>query len=151
MHSAPALLSVLEACDTLDDGAIMWFDIDPKSQIPLFEQIVSQVIFNIASGGLAVGDLIPSVRKLGGQLTVHPNTVAKAFQELERIGVVAERRGRGMEVTPDAPKICQVKRRDRVGKRIREALREAVSSGLSDNEIRRLVEEEIDRSGKRRD
>lgn len=129
----------------------MWFDIDPKSQIPLFEQIVSQVIFNIASGGLAVGDLIPSVRKLGGQLTVHPNTVAKAFQELERLGIVAERRGRGMEVTADAPKICHTQRLLRVAEHIREALRQALSSGLSAKEILQLVEDEIERGdGKRR-
>jgi len=99
----------------------MWFDIHPESPIPIFEQIVSQIIFHIASGGLAVGDLIPSVRDLGTRLTVHPNTVAKAFQELERLGVITARRGRGMEVTPDAPKICQVKRRERVGKSIRHA------------------------------
>jgi GntR family transcriptional regulator len=128
----------------------MWFDIDPKSQIPIFEQIVSQVIFNIATGGLEVGALIPSVRDLGGQLTVHPNTVAKAYQELERLGVVEARRGRGMEVTADALKICQSERRQRVGKRVRAALREAVSSGLSAEEIRRLVEDEIGRvNGKR--
>ena len=130
----------------------MWFDIHPESPIPIFEQIVSQVIFHIASGGLAVGDLIPSVRDLGTRLTVHPNTVAKAFQELERLGVITARRGRGMEVTPDAPKICQVKRRERVGGRIREALREALNSGLSAEEIRRLVEDEIGRGmGKRRE
>lgn len=130
----------------------MWFDIHPESPIPIFEQIVSQIIFHIASGGLAVGDLIPSVRDLGTRLTVHPNTVAKAFQELERLGVITARRGRGMEVTPDAPKICQVKRRERVGKSIREALREALSSGLSAEEIRRLVEDEIGRGmGKRRE
>ncbi|HTU23192.1 MAG TPA: GntR family transcriptional regulator [Gemmataceae bacterium] len=130
----------------------MWFDIHPDSPIPIFEQIVSQVIFNIAAGGLAVGDLIPSVRDLGPRLTVHPNTVAKAYQELERLGVITARRGRGMEVTPDAPKICQVKRRERVGKRIRETLREAVSSGLSAEEIHRLVEDEIGRGmGKRRE
>ena len=128
----------------------MWFDIDPKSQVPIFEQIVAQVIFNIATGGLEVGALIPSVRDLGGQLTVHPNTVAKAYQELERIGVVEARRGRGMEVTADAPKIAQARRRERVGKRIRDALREAVNSGLSADEIRRLVEDEIGRvNGKR--
>jgi GntR family transcriptional regulator len=121
----------------------MWFDIHPDSPIPIFEQIVSQVIFNIASGGLEVGALIPSVRDLGMRLTVHPNTVAKAFQELERLGVLTARRGRGMEVTADAPKISQAQRRDRVGKRIREALREAISSGLTAEEVRRLVEEEI--------
>jgi GntR family transcriptional regulator len=130
----------------------MWFDIDFKSQIPIFEQIVSQVIFHVASGGLEVGDLIPSVRDLGTQLTVHPNTVAKAFQKLEGLGVITARRGRGMEVTPDAPKLCQAERRKRVGNRIREALREAASSGLSGEEIRRLVEDEIGRvNGKRRD
>jgi GntR family transcriptional regulator len=129
----------------------MWFDIHPDSPIPIFEQIVSQVIFNIASGGLEVGALIPSVRDLGMRLTVHPNTVAKAFQELERLGVLTARRGRGMEVTADAPKISQAQRRDRVGKRIREALREAISSGLTAEEVRRLVEEEIGRiNGKRR-
>lgn len=128
----------------------MWFDIHPDSPIPIFEQIVSQVIFNIASGGLAVGDLVPSVRELGKKLTVHPNTVAKAFQELEHLGVVTARRGRGMEVTADAPKICQNHRRERVGKRVRETLREAVSSGLSAEEIRQLVEEEIGRGNGRR-
>ena len=129
----------------------MWFDIDPNSPISIFEQIVSQIIFNIASGGLAAGDLIPSVRDLGTRLTVHPNTVAKAFQELERLGVVTTRRGRGMEVTADALKICQTQRRQRVGKRVREALREAVASGLSGEEIQRLVEDEIGQiNGKRR-
>lgn len=129
----------------------MWFDIHPDSPIPIFEQIVSQVIFNIASGGLAVGDLIPSVRELGRGLTVHPNTVAKAFGELERLGVVAARRGRGMEVTPDAPKICHLQRRERISKHVREALSEAISSGLSAEEVYRLVEDEIGRSnGKRR-
>jgi GntR family transcriptional regulator len=130
----------------------MWFDIHPDSPIPIFEQIVTQVIFNIASGGLEVGALIPSVRELGMRLTVHPNTVAKAFQDLERMGVLAARRGRGMEVTADALKVCQTRRRDIIAKRIREALREAVSSGLSADEVRRLVEDEIGRvNGKRRE
>lgn len=128
----------------------MWFDIHFQSPIPIFEQIVSQIIFNIASGGLAVGDLIPSVRDLGTRLTVHPNTVAKAYQHLEQFGVITARRGRGMEVTPDAPKICHIERRERVGKRIREALREAMSSGLSAEEIRRLVEDEIGRGTRKR-
>lgn len=128
----------------------MWFDINFNSPVPIFEQIVWQVIFHIASGGKAVGDLIPSVRKLAPDLGIHPNTVAKAYQALERLGVITERRGRGMEVTADAPKICQAERRKRVGDRIREALREAVASGLSAEEIRRLVEDEIGRVNSRR-
>lgn len=123
----------------------MWFDINHNSTNPIFEQIVSQVIFHIASGTLPVGDLIPSVRKLAVDLRVHPNTVAKAFQELGSLGVVMSRRGSGMEVTADAPKICQALRGQRLSERIREALREALSSGLSAEEIRQLVEDEIER------
>jgi GntR family transcriptional regulator len=130
----------------------MLISIDYSSHVPIFEQIVDQVIFNIAAGGLDAGALIPSVRDLGGQLMVHPNTVAKAYQKLERLGVVEARRGCGMEVTADARKICQTERRERIGERIRAALREAVSSGLSAEEIRRLVEDEIGRiNGKRRE
>lgn len=121
----------------------MLFDIHPDLPISICEQIVAQVIFNVASGGLEVGSLIPSVRELGGRLTVHPNTVAKAYQELERLGVLTVRRGRGMEVAPDALKLCQAERRNRVGQRIREALREAMTSGLPRDEVRHLVEEEL--------
>jgi GntR family transcriptional regulator len=129
----------------------MLIDIDQNSPIPIFEQIVRQVIFSIASGAVEVGELIPSVRDLGVRLTVHPNTVAKAFQELERQGVVAARRGKGMEVTPEAPELCREYRQEKVRERIREALREAASSGLTPGAVQALVEEELYRvNGKRR-
>jgi GntR family transcriptional regulator len=123
----------------------MLYRIEPDSSIPIYEQIVAQVIFGVASGSLEVGRRIPSVRELAGILTVHPNTVARAFQELERRGVVTARRGKGMEVTPEAPKLCRGARQDIVRGRIREALREAASSALSAEEIRRLVDEELAR------
>jgi GntR family transcriptional regulator len=129
----------------------MWFDIHPDSPIPIYEQIVTQVIFGVASGSLAVGELIPSVRELGHRLVVHPNTVAKAFQELERQGVVRARRGKGMEVTAEAPQLCRSRRQEIIRDRIREALREAIGSALAPEEIRRLVEDELSRiNGKRR-
>src|SRR3954454_4132930 len=120
----------------------MLFNIHPDSPVPIYEQVVAQVIFGIASGGLEPGALIPSVRDLAGRLLVHPNTVARAFQELERRGVVAAKRGRGMEVTAEAPALCRAERQEIVRDRIREALREAVSSALEPEAIRRLVEEE---------
>jgi GntR family transcriptional regulator len=121
----------------------MLFDIHPHSPVPIYKQIVDQITFHIASGDLGVGMLIPSVRDLGGQLTVHPNTVARAFQELERRGIVAARRGKGMEVTADAPRLCRQRRAETIRDRIRAALREAVSSALPPEEIRKLVEEEL--------
>src|SRR5690349_2692140 len=120
--------------------------IQPDSPVPIYEQIVAQVTFAIASGALEPGAMIPSVRDLAGRLLVHPNTVARAFQELERRGAVAAKRGRGMEVTATAPFTCQAQRQEIVRGRIREALREAASSALSPEEIRTLVEEELARA-----
>jgi GntR family transcriptional regulator len=134
-----------------DENHLMMFRIRPDSPIPIYEQIVAQVTFGIASGGLEVGTLIPSVRELAQRLLVHPNTVARAFQELERQGVVAARRGRGMEVTPEAPAACRSLRQEIIRGHIREALREAVVSALPAEEVRQLVEEELARAnGQRR-
>jgi GntR family transcriptional regulator len=121
----------------------MLYRIEPESPIPIYKQIEAQVIFGVAAGALPVGEQIPSVRDLAGKLTVHPNTVARAFQELERRGVVAARRGKGMYVTDDAPRLCRDARQEIVRSRIREVLREAASSALTGEEIRRLVEEEL--------
>jgi GntR family transcriptional regulator len=115
----------------------------PESTVPIYDQIVTQVIFCVASGTLQAGELIPSVRELAPQILVHPNTVARAYQELERRGVLVARRGRGMEVTAEAPRLCREARQDIVRARIREALREAVSSALPPEEVRRLVDEEL--------
>jgi GntR family transcriptional regulator len=123
----------------------MLFRIEPESSIPIYEQIVAQVIFGVAAGSLEVGALIPSVRDLAERLTVHPNTVARAYQELERKGVVVARRGKGMEVTASAPRLCHQERQSILRGRVRDVLREAVSSALPLDDIRRLVEEELTR------
>lgn len=121
----------------------MLFSIDADGPVPIYEQIVAQVIYQVAAGMLEGGEFIPSVRELAEQLLVHPNTVARAFQELEREGVVTPRRGRGMEVTPRAAAICRGKRQELVRSRIRQALREAVDSALSADEIRQLIDQEL--------
>jgi len=121
----------------------MLIEVHPQSAVPIYEQIVSQVIFGVAAGGLVPGSLIPSVRDLAQRLLVHPNTVAKAFQELERRGVVSARRGIGMEVPADAPKVCHEQRQEIVRTQIRDALRAAVPSALPADTIRRLVEDEL--------
>jgi GntR family transcriptional regulator len=128
----------------------MLLDVQPDSPVPIYEQIVAQVTFGIASGAVEVGALIPSVRELAQRLLVNPNTVARAFQELERRGVIASRRGLGMEVTEEAPGACRAQRREIVRGRIRQALREAASSALEPDEIRKLVDEELARANGRR-
>jgi GntR family transcriptional regulator len=121
----------------------MLFDIHPDASIPIYEQIVSQLIFGIASGAVEPGATIPSIRELADKLIVNPNTVARAVQELERRGVVASKRGVGMEVTEAAPDLCRTERKDIIRRRIREALQEAASSALSPDDIRRIVDDEL--------
>jgi GntR family transcriptional regulator len=127
----------------------MLFDLQPD--LPIYEQLVDQVTFGVAAGDLEPGAPLPSVRDLAKRLLINPNTVARAFQELQRRGVVTARRGRGMEVTPEAPALCRARRQEIIRGRIRLALREAVSSALPPEEVRQLVEEELARvNGQRR-
>lgn len=123
----------------------MLFDVQPSSPIPIYEQVLAQVIFAVASGELQVGEMIPSVRELAARLMVHPNTVAHAFKRLSELGVAVSRHGKGMEVTAEAPALCRARRQDIVRARIREALREAATSQLPAEDVRRLVEEELAR------
>jgi GntR family transcriptional regulator len=121
----------------------MILNIRADSSVPVYKQIVNQVIYAVAAGGLGPGSEIPSARELAGRLVINPNTVSRAFQELERRGVVAYRRGERMAVTAEAPALCLRERQDIVRDHIRSALREAASSGLPPEEVRQLVDQEL--------
>ncbi len=114
----------------------------PDSPVPIYEQIVSQVVFAVAAGDVRAGDEVPSVRELAQQLVFNPNTVARAYQELEKIGVLEPRRGQNMVVAADGPKRCRERRKEIVRGRVREALREAASAGLSADDVHGIVDDE---------
>jgi GntR family transcriptional regulator len=120
----------------------MLLSVRPDSPVPIYEQIAAQVVFGVAAGDPPPGDLVPSVRDLAQRLLVNPNTVARAYQDLERLGVLESRRGRGMEVTARAPALCDARRREIIRERIRDAVREAAGAGLTVDEVAALVEEE---------
>ena len=120
----------------------MPLSVRPDSPVPIYEQIVSQVVFAVAAGDVRAGEEIDSVRELAQKLVVNPNTVARAFQELERLGVVEARRGMNMVVAADGPKKCRERRKEIVRGRVREALREAASAGLSADDVHGIVDDE---------
>lgn len=121
----------------------MFFSIDPQSGVAIFEQIVRQVKFAIADGVLVPGQLLPSVRALALKLAINPNTIAKAFQQLQADGVVESLRGKGLAVRPDAVDPCRIARRSILEERIRGAIIEALHGGLTAKEVKRLVLEQI--------
>ncbi|MBP2017236.1 GntR family transcriptional regulator [Symbiobacterium terraclitae] len=88
----------------------MWYHIDPASGTPIYRQLVEQVRQAVASGVLRAGDRLPSVRDLAVELAVNPNTVAKAYQELEREGVIETPRGRGTFVADRDPAVPEAER-----------------------------------------
>jgi GntR family transcriptional regulator len=114
----------------------------PDSPVAIYEQIVSQVVFAVAAGDVRAGDEVPSVRELAQNIVVNPNTVARAYQELEKVGVLDSRRGQNMVVAADGPKRCRERRREIVRGRVREALREAASAGLSADDVHGIVDDE---------
>jgi GntR family transcriptional regulator len=131
----------------------MVFAVRPDSTIPIYEQIAAQVVFGVAAGDPPPGELVPSVRDLAQRLVVNPNTVARAYQDLERLGILETKRGRGMEVTSDAPSLCDARRREIVRARLRDALREAVAGALTVDDVHTLVEDEwakVNDRGRRR-
>lgn len=113
---------------------------DPR---PIFKQIVDGISLAIATGDLAPGDKLPSVRALGIQLNINPNTVAKAYTELTNLGLVDARQGLGLFAS--APK--QLLSREERLKRLQEASRRCVNDVMhlqfSDAEILRSVEQEL--------
>lgn len=78
----------------------MSFRLDPTSPQPIYRQIVDQVQSRVATGDLEQGQKLPSVRDLAMELRINPNTVARAYRELESEGIVVLQQGRGVFVAP---------------------------------------------------
>jgi GntR family transcriptional regulator len=89
----------------------MWLDVDPRSSTPIYQQIVDQIKEAVARKVLQPGDKLPSVRELSAMMTINPNTIAKAYQELEREGILEVLRGRGTFI---AERIVHVNREERL-------------------------------------
>ena len=76
------------------------FVIDPRSKAPIYEQLKEQLRWQITMGFLAPDEPLPSVRSLGTELGINPNTIQKAYREMEQEGLIYSQPGRGSFVTP---------------------------------------------------
>lgn len=123
----------------------MFLSIDPSNGLAIYDQIVRQVKFAVASEVILAEELVPSVRELARQLAVNPNTVARAYRQLQADGVLASVRGTGLQVTAKAPQRCLKDRTTLIRERLRSALLEAKQSQLTQEEIRTLAREELAR------
>jgi GntR family transcriptional regulator len=117
------------------------FALDPKSGVPIYRQIQDQVRYGIASGLLTPGEQLPTVRALAVELSVNPNTVIKAYSELEREGVLTTEQGSGTFVAPQpAVALPEAKRRAKLESLCSEFLAQAARYGFSSAEVMRSIE-----------
>ena len=121
----------------------MFDHLDPRSPVPLYDQIATRIRIAVAAGELAPGSALPSVRQLSRELRINPATVVQAYRELEGEGFVEKRQGAGTFV-------CEVKSGKRASERAKQArgivrmmFAEAARRGLSHEEIGQAIEEEL--------
>ncbi len=113
----------------------MDFSIDPKSGVPFYRQIIEQVKYGIARGLLTPGDQLPTVRKLAADLSVNPNTVIRAYREMEIEGVLDTQQGSGTFVGNHRPEIDELERSRMLDQIITEFLARASNYGLTLTEV----------------
>ncbi|MCA9134816.1 MAG: GntR family transcriptional regulator [Planctomycetales bacterium] len=121
----------------------MLFHIQSSNGLAIYDQVVRQIKFAVANRAVQAGELVPSVRELAKQLAINPNTVSRAYRQLQDEGVLESVRGMGMQVTARALDQCRQARLELIRARLQDVLEEARQSGLSGDDIRRLVDESL--------
>jgi len=115
------------------------FELNPNSGVPIYRQIVEQVVAMVVGGVLRQGDLLPSVRQVARDAAVNPMTVSKAYSRLEADGVVRRARGLGMEVLAPSMNGSLDERKLKFRESIEPALNRARQLGLNEKQIREVI------------
>ena len=129
----------------------MMFQIEPSNGLAIYDQVVRQIKFAIAQGSVREGELVPSVRELARGLAINPNTVARAYRQLQDDQILESIRGTGLAVRKSSAAKCRKERKELIRERIRQVLLEAQQSQLETGQIRELVEGELNAIEKRED
>jgi len=119
----------------------MIFRTNPQSGVPLYLQLLEQVRRAIELGALRPGDQLPGIRKLAEELVMSPNTVAKAYREMEHAGLIVLRHGAGAFVAEDRDGRQPVVQKGKAV--VHRAVKSLRGLGLDDSAIRRLLESEL--------
>lgn len=118
--------------------------IDFRSDLPIYTQIVNQIQAQVASGILQPGDQLPTVRALAEELRVNFNTVARAYRILDEARIISTQQGRGTYITEaPPPKVTERLRRETLEALTQRYLNEAARLGFSEDEIKEIIKEQI--------
>ena len=125
----------------------MILHVNPSSGLPLYLQIEAQVKQAVAAAALKADDALPSVRKLAADLRINPNTVARAYQNLERDGVIRTVPGGGCYVADGMPGLLKTEKVRRLRPHAQQIAVEGMQLRLTPEEILKLVQEELAKLG----
>jgi GntR family transcriptional regulator len=115
--------------------------LDGSSGVPVYRQLIDQVLTAIASGKLAPGDQLPTVRQVAVDLTINPNTVMRAYRELEIRGILSTQQGTGTFITEQKLKAGEAQRRRRLAQMAGELVARAGAEGFSVDELLEVLRE----------
>src|SRR5436309_1562011 len=133
------------------NGRIFGFRLDLASGVPVYRQIIDQVLGGMAAGTLAPGTQLPTVRQVAVDLSINPNTVVRAYRELEIRGVLETQQGTGTFISSKKVETDEVERRRRLGQLVTDFVSRAGASGFTVEELmEELNERSIDAGQKRR-
>jgi GntR family transcriptional regulator len=139
--SRPGLVEEYQSSDTVE--AAMRFVLNPAAGQPLYLQLIQQIRHAIETGVLQPGDALPGLRALAQELVVSPNTIVKAYAELESGGLIEIRHGSGAYVAARRGLKPRVDRLRLAQDRVRALVARLRADGLSDEELQRLFEAEL--------
>lgn len=121
--------------------------IDPRSHVPIYLQIAEAIRAALAAGVYRSGEVLPSLRSMAIQLQVNPNTVQRAYDELEREGLVYSQRGKGLFVSDTGSAAAQNRALDLVRHAFGQGIQAGRAAGVPDDQLRRVFEGSLDGSG----
>lgn len=120
------------------------FALDPKSGVPYYKQVILQVEMAIADGRLTTGKQLPTVRGLAVELEINPNTVARAYNELEIRGIVTTQQGTGTFISGKVIEMSAAERKQILAEMVRAFLLKAKSYGFAREELIEAVQQTDD-------
>lgn len=124
----------------------LWLDVDPRSGVPIYVQLIEGVRRALEVGTLGPGERLPTVRALAGELTVAPNTVVKAYSELQREGLIESRAGVGTVVVGEAGEVVRGRKVEELYGRVGALVRDAAGLGVAEEEVRERFEHELEKT-----
>lgn len=118
----------------------MQIHISTADGVPIYQQIVNQIKYLVSSGRLSAGEELPAIRTLAEKLVVNPNTVARAYRELEALGIVEKRRTAGTYVSDQGSPLARRERLKILTERIDALLAEARQMDIAFEDVVKLAE-----------